>query len=204
MSSGTKQRIIDAAIHLFNTHGLANVRLQQIADETGISVGNLAYHYKNKDAIVAAVYEQLFVEFHEILSQYLTYPGLDDFDQQLDRYAHFFDQHPSYLIDLFEIERSYPDIIYQWRQCVGKMLMQIRRRIDHDVQRGTLKPEPFAGHYNTLAENVCQSIVFWKPRQILRGKSLANNDFKASVWAHFHPYFTTRGLEEFVASFSNN
>lgn len=115
MSSGTKQRIIDAAIHLFNTHGLANVRLQQIADETGISVGNLAYHYKNKDAIVAAVYEQLFVEFHEILSQYLIHPGLDDFDRQLDMYACFFDRHPSYLVDLFEIERSYPDIIHQWQ-----------------------------------------------------------------------------------------
>jgi AcrR family transcriptional regulator len=41
-NQGTKQRIIEAAISLFNTNGIANVRLIQIADEAGISVGNLA------------------------------------------------------------------------------------------------------------------------------------------------------------------
>ena len=60
MSASTKQRILEAAVFLFNREGVANVRLQQIADETGISVGNLAYHFKNKEAIVSAVYEYLF------------------------------------------------------------------------------------------------------------------------------------------------
>ncbi|MEM8908435.1 MAG: helix-turn-helix domain-containing protein, partial [Bacteroidota bacterium] len=33
----TKQKILRAAVQLFNDHGMANVRLQQIADEIGIS-----------------------------------------------------------------------------------------------------------------------------------------------------------------------
>ena len=41
----TKQKIVHASIKLFNENGVANVRLQQIADEIGISVGNLAYHF---------------------------------------------------------------------------------------------------------------------------------------------------------------
>lgn len=53
--NNTKTKILTAALHLFNQHGLVNVRLQQIANEVGISVGNLAYHYYSKEAIVKAI-----------------------------------------------------------------------------------------------------------------------------------------------------
>ncbi|MEO7308888.1 MAG: TetR family transcriptional regulator [Chitinophagaceae bacterium] len=41
-TADTKQKILNASLHLFNENGISNTRLQQIADETGISVGNLA------------------------------------------------------------------------------------------------------------------------------------------------------------------
>ena len=41
----TKDKILIEARQLFYDEGITNVRLQQIADKTGISVGNLAYHY---------------------------------------------------------------------------------------------------------------------------------------------------------------
>lgn len=34
----TKRKILHASLQLFNENGIVNVRLQQIADETGISV----------------------------------------------------------------------------------------------------------------------------------------------------------------------
>jgi len=57
--SDTKQKILKSAIALFNGRGLVNVRLQHIADDSGISVGNLAYHYYSKKAIVEGIDEQL-------------------------------------------------------------------------------------------------------------------------------------------------
>ena len=86
----TKQKILESAIRLFNGDDMANVRLQQIADETGISVGNLAYHFKNKEAIVTAVYEGLFEEFAQILSTYMSSPKLTDFNDQIEQYHRFF------------------------------------------------------------------------------------------------------------------
>lgn len=46
--SETKLKIIKGAQELFFENGIANIRLQQIADSSGISVGNLAYHLKIK------------------------------------------------------------------------------------------------------------------------------------------------------------
>jgi hypothetical protein len=51
----TKQKILNTSIRLFNEDGMANVPLQQIAKEIGISPGNLAYHFKNKEAIIEAM-----------------------------------------------------------------------------------------------------------------------------------------------------
>jgi AcrR family transcriptional regulator len=51
----TKQKILDSSLQLFNDNGISNTRLQQIADESGISVGNLAYHFSNKEAITESL-----------------------------------------------------------------------------------------------------------------------------------------------------
>jgi AcrR family transcriptional regulator len=63
----TKERIIQNSKRLFSENGIANTRLQQIADETQISVGNLAYHYANKEEIVQGVYNQILGELSGIL-----------------------------------------------------------------------------------------------------------------------------------------
>ena len=78
----TKNRIIAESKVLFFELGIANTRLQQIADASGISVGNLAYHFKNKEAIVETVYENLFEELSVILSQYITQTTIEAFDKQ--------------------------------------------------------------------------------------------------------------------------
>jgi AcrR family transcriptional regulator len=193
----TKQKIVESAIRLFNIDGVANVRLQEIADESAISVGNLAYHFKNKEAIVSAVYENLFDEFAQILSAYLAGPSLTDFDQQLEQYYHFFAKYKFYLIDLFEIDRTYPLILERWHQFVSKMMMQIRKRIEYNVNRGIIQPEPVAGIYDTLTNNIWMTIVFWVPQQVLKGQPVNDLLFKQSVWSHISPYFTPKGTREF-------
>lgn len=194
----TKQKILEASIRLFNWNDVANVRLQQIADETGISVGNLAYHFKNKEAIVTAVYENLFDEFSQILSAYLLSPKLTDFDQQLEKYYRFFFKYKFYLIDLFEVERSYPLIMSRWQECSGKMLLQIRKRLEYNVNRGILRPETAPGMYDALANDLWTLIIFWRPQQMLKGQPMDESDFKQTVWAHIRPYFTPKGLDEFI------
>ncbi len=193
----TKQKIIESAIKLFNESGVANVRLQQIADDTGISVGNLAYHFKNKEAIVSAVYESLFEEFSYILAHFLLEPGLADFDRQLDLYHGFFSRYIFYMPDLFEAERSCPQVMTRWQQFVAKMLMQIRKRIEFGVQRKTLVPEPAPGIYHTLTQNLWSTVVFWMPQQAFKGESTDLTRFKIGVWGQISPYFTQNGWEEY-------
>lgn len=194
---GTKQRIIEAAISLFNTNGIANVRLTQISDEVGISVGNLAYHYKNKEAIVEAVYAQLIEEFAEVLSEYLTDSSLLDFDKQISSYYAFFKHNRFYLFNIFEIERSYPTIHSRWQRYISKMIVQLRKRLDYLVDSGSMEKEKADGDFDLFAQLIWITITFWIPQQVIRGKTHRHEMYRKAVWALIVPQLTSKGKEEY-------
>ena len=135
----TKDRIISAAIHLFNEQGFVNVRLQNIADQLKISVGNLAYHFKNKEAIVAQAYDQIGEELKTILSSYRASPDLRDLDHQLDAYYQFIERYPFYFIDILEIKRNYPHLHEDRKDFTLKMRVQFEKRIEYNQTRGVLQ-----------------------------------------------------------------
>jgi AcrR family transcriptional regulator len=58
--SATRQRILDTARQLFNTHGLHRVGVRELARAAEMSAGNLAYHFPTKDDLVAALVSDLY------------------------------------------------------------------------------------------------------------------------------------------------
>jgi AcrR family transcriptional regulator len=194
----TKQRIIEASVKLFNESGIASVRLQQIADEIDISVGNLAYHFRNKEAIVKAVHESVVSEMAAILSEYRIYPNLIDFDSQLNKYYQFLNRYPFYFLDLIEIERAYPELNVQSQQFNAKIIRQIRKRFDFDVQRGVIVPESFEGLFDNLSVTIWMIIAFWKTQQHFSTEKInSERKFKELIWSQLIPHFTPKGKAEF-------
>ncbi len=89
----TKSYILDRALKLFNKNGFVNVRLQHIADFGSISVGHLAYHFKHKDCIVEALYDELKQAQETSLFEF--------------RMAHLFEEINRQLRDIFKITSGY-------------------------------------------------------------------------------------------------
>ncbi|WKV11011.1 TetR/AcrR family transcriptional regulator [Marivirga harenae] len=52
----TKDKILETALKLFNTYGISAISSKAIADEMGISYGNLCYHFPKKDDIILQLY----------------------------------------------------------------------------------------------------------------------------------------------------
>jgi AcrR family transcriptional regulator len=53
----TKSRILRTAIRLFNDKGSQQITTNHIAQEMGISPGNLYYHYQNKEEIIREIFK---------------------------------------------------------------------------------------------------------------------------------------------------
>ena len=66
----TRDRILHTSLALFNEEGEAHTTTIDIANEMDISPGNLYYHFKGKDEIIA----ELFQQYELALSSTLTAP----------------------------------------------------------------------------------------------------------------------------------
>jgi AcrR family transcriptional regulator len=63
MSSRETQRLVlDSALRLFNQYGSPNVSTNRIAEDCGISKGNLNYHFRTKQEIVLTLFWQMSQE----------------------------------------------------------------------------------------------------------------------------------------------
>ena len=60
VSEERKDQIVNAAEEVFTQKGLDNARMDDIAEETGLSKGTLYLYFKSKDALIAAVLDRIF------------------------------------------------------------------------------------------------------------------------------------------------
>jgi len=63
----TRDRILECALQLFNQQGEPNVSTLEIANELGISPGNLYYHFHGKEPLVLGLFERFQAELAPLL-----------------------------------------------------------------------------------------------------------------------------------------
>lgn len=194
----TKEKILTAALKLFNQNGMVNVRLQHIADEAFVSIGNMAYHYKNKEAIFTALYEELTKKQKELLAVYKVIPLFENMDLLIQHTFRLQQEYVFFYLDTLEIVRAYPDIGAVHQQHIASKVRQLISIIDFNVSRGALKSEPESGAIENLALQVWMTMDFWLTQQAVRtSTSPKEEDFRQAVWNLFYPNFTEMGKMEF-------
>ncbi len=62
VSEERKQQILEAAIAVFARLGFRSARMDDVAEQAGLSKAALYLYYKSKDAIIAALLQRLFVQ----------------------------------------------------------------------------------------------------------------------------------------------
>ena len=64
----TREAILDSAIRVFSIRGVSRTTLANIAKEAGVTRGAIYWHFRNKEDLLAALWEQLLLPFQPILN----------------------------------------------------------------------------------------------------------------------------------------
>jgi len=71
----TKRRILDAAERVVLRDGVGHLTLEAAASEAGLSKGGVLYHFRSRDALVAAMVTRIIEEFERDIAAYLPEAG---------------------------------------------------------------------------------------------------------------------------------
>ena len=194
----TKQKIIDAAVQCFNREGIANVRLQHIADQANVSVGNMTYHYRNKEAIVQAVWEQLVQQQKDLLAEFRILPLFEDVDRLMSSTFDLQQQYRFFYLDTLEVIRAFPEIESAHRQHIVWQALQMETALQFNQSRGALLSEIWPGHYAILSQQFWMIADAWMYRQSIRNEPADDfGAFRNMLWTLFRPLFSDMGQREF-------
>jgi len=196
----TKDKILQVSLQLFNKKGLTDVSIRDIAAEIGISDGNLRYHFRTKDELVEALFDQLAddigKELMDGVNKGLTIELMRTLLYHLMKnfYAYRF-----LLQDLNSILNTHPITQKKFNKITEERLALVEQMINGYVQLDYLKPEPYAGHYKKLIENIIILSHFW-----INGSQLFYKGAKKEIVEHYtdtifslmHPYLTQKALVE--------
>lgn len=88
-SSETIQKIIGSAREIFTREGHGGLSLRKVAEDAGIAVGNLTYHFPTKRSLVHAVLHEAQADYIEQHLELFEAPPEDPFEILLNVVEHY-------------------------------------------------------------------------------------------------------------------
>lgn len=132
----TKDKILHTALTLFNQEGSEKVSTRHIADAIPISVGNLYYHFKDKQAIISQLYEQLVGKLDTGFDHLQVHQvGLPTFMQAIFFTCNTLYDYRFLMLDFVHIMRNIPSIKTHYQQLTVKRKNQFLLAIQLLIQQ---------------------------------------------------------------------
>ena len=142
------RRIQEAARALFTRRGFHGVGLRDIADEAGVSLGNIYNYFSGKEPIFASLVERLYAEFladSEPLAEVIRsgrFP--DDLEAMGDAIGEMVDRHADYLtlvyVDIAEFDGKHVRPHYE--NLAAKFDFAMKARFDELRKERSLPIDP--------------------------------------------------------------
>lgn len=172
---GTKDRILGVSLDLFNEERDRDHAALDIANAIGISPGNLYYHFKGKDAIISALFQNFEDEILMILS------GADDGIRTIDDLWVY-----NYIIleeiydfrffyrNLDTMLQRYPDLAVRFRAILSYKQAAIDRIIDTLTQETLVAIDEQLRP--VLRNQILMTMTFWLSYESMQSPDEAIED----------------------------
>ncbi len=199
--NNTKEKIISKAIELFNKNGFAAVNMLDLAKAIKISRGNLTYHFKDKDVLLAAIADEMWGKIETERTKSRQFPSFENLHNEVQLYYHFQKKFAFIFLDNYVLTHSI--IKKKFRKMTKQSIEDNKAIIAFSIKLGNIKEEEVPGTYNNIAFITWMITFFWYSQQIIRGDK-SREDGEKMIWSIIVPHFTKKGIKSFKRFFGKS
>ncbi|GAB4418842.1 MAG: hypothetical protein OHK0039_30670 [Bacteroidia bacterium] len=181
----TKERALVVARRLLNTQGVKTITLRHIAQEMGISHGNLGYHFPTLSDIIFALYRQLVGELNAVIGS-LRGDDLAAVHAGSWRTFELLYAYRFLLLDFVEICRSVPGLRDHYRLLQQRRQEELSGVIGRLVEAGILRTDIGEEQYRKLIHAMTILGDFW----LSSGEMLYQGQEEDKVAWYFDLFFS--------------
>jgi len=193
-----KIKVKEAARYLFNRDGLLNVRLQHISDEAIVSVGNISYHFRGKEQIVLALWQDLLAQKQAFFLEFRVVPLFEDLERLLAQVFHLQQAYRFFYVDAPSILQRFPAIAESWAAHHQQERTAIHMMLEFHVARAVLHPPLDQNFFARWAEVFWALSDGWLSRQRSLGRSETDySAYRDMLWTLLRPLMTPQGQLEY-------
>lgn len=195
----TQNKIINAALQLFNESGSRTISTNRIADECGISRGNLHYHFRTKEEIIQAVFQRIDDEMTESWYDDHLHPTIEHmhfmFDRQMKliwKYRFFYREQAA----LLQNDARLKVLVSDTRR---KREKEVRRFFEELVKAGYIDLSEKSKSMESLLLTSWLISDQWLPHIEMNDLQLDEDHIQEGFDLIFHlflPYFTEKAMQD--------
>jgi len=159
----TSDRIIETAIELFNEQGTRAVTTNHIAAAAGISPGNLYYHFRNKEDIIRAIFEQMDaygLEQYRLITDTCPPGTLEAMERTFVMIQEYNWRYRFFKRELTALIMADPLLRERFHQTHHGLLALVRHAVDSSIALGVLRPLD-EKERALLTEEIWLVTLFW-------------------------------------------
>lgn len=147
-----RERILEASVELFNQSGVVAVTTNHIADALAISPGNLYFHFRNKEQIVAELFDRMCAEIHSAWK-----PSALEGVGPLAFVEASFDLSWRYRFfhrEMYHMRRKDPELARKWRAHMRKTMRLLQTAYVQWIKRGQMRKIVEPGEMKMITDTV--------------------------------------------------
>lgn len=199
-----KEQILDKSLELFNTYGVSEVSIRQIASDLNISHSNLIYHFKTKNDILIALHNQLLDKALRLNQE--TKDNTDFIKGLLDSIRKGFEilyQYRFFMIDSNHVIRESKELQQTFILIEKTRASMYRETIQKAIESGYMQNEEYENEYNSFIEHIKIFSDSWIASSQIYDSHITDSQsiiekYTVLFVKLFFPYLTKKGKQEFI------
>jgi len=157
-----KEKILNAALLLYNEQGIRNITTRHIAASIGISGGNLHYHFKHTEDIIKALFNELALAYDGLMVNAQSVPlDLDTIAFLTETSFKLVNKYRFIFINFVEIGKWIPEIREAYYQLIQKREQQFLNLFDDLIAKGIFRDDIPSSNKQGLVKQFFITNDFW-------------------------------------------